>query len=86
MGVSVDDTVDPRSQIRTMLQGSHLAGVGMTYAMTHPGHRHLGDGSLVRLDIELGRYVGRLYGPDLTVRETVVGTHEHVNHRMREWL
>jgi hypothetical protein len=53
--------------------------------MTHPGHHRLADGGLARLDIELGRYVGRLYAPDLTVREVVVGTQEHVSHRMRQW-
>jgi hypothetical protein len=53
--------------------------------MTHPGHRRLSDGCLVRLDVELGRYVGRLYAPDLTVREVVMGTKEQVSLRMRSW-
>jgi hypothetical protein len=53
--------------------------------MTCPGHRRLANGCLARLDVEMGRYVGRLYAPDLTVREVVVGTQEHVSQRMRNW-
>ena len=42
-------------------------------SVTHPGHRRLADGSLTRLDIEHGQYVGRLYTPHLTVRKVVTG-------------
>jgi hypothetical protein len=53
--------------------------------MIHTGHRHLADGSLVRLDIEGGQYVGRLYRADLSVGRVVVGTQEHVAQQMRVW-
>jgi hypothetical protein len=53
--------------------------------MMYPGHRRLADGSLVRLDIERGQYVGRIYTPDLTVRKIVIGTHEYVTQQVREW-
>ena len=53
--------------------------------MTHPGHHRLADGSLLRLDIERGQYVGRLYTRDLTVRKVVIGTQEYVTQRVREW-
>ena len=53
--------------------------------MTYPGHHRLADGSLVRLDIERGQYVGRVYTPDLTVRKVVIGTQEYVTEQMSEW-
>jgi hypothetical protein len=53
--------------------------------MTHPGHRRRADGSLTRLDIEHGQYVGRLYTPHLTVRKVVTGTQEYVTQQMQEW-
>jgi hypothetical protein len=53
--------------------------------MTHPGHRRRGDGSLTRLDIEHGQYVGRLYTPHLAVRKVVTGTQEYVTQQMQEW-
>jgi hypothetical protein len=53
--------------------------------MTHPGHHRLADGSLLRLDIEHGRYIGRLSTRDLTVRKVVIGTQEYVTQQMREW-
>jgi hypothetical protein len=45
----------------------------------------LADGSLIRLDMERGQYVGSLYRCDLTVRKVVVGTQEYVTQQMREW-
>ena len=53
--------------------------------MTHPGHRRLADGSLIRFDIERGKYVGRLYTPHLTVRKVSIGTQEYVTQQMQEW-
>jgi hypothetical protein len=53
--------------------------------MTHPGHRRLADGSLIRLDIEGGQYVGRLYTPHLTVGKVVIGTQQYVTQQMQEW-
>ena len=53
--------------------------------MTHPGHRRLADGSLIRLDIERGQYVGRLFTPDLTVGKVVIGTQEYVTQQMQGW-
>jgi hypothetical protein len=43
------------------------------------GHHRLADGSLLRVDIEQGRWVGRLYTPELTVKSRVVGTEEQVH-------
>ena len=43
------------------------------------GHHRLADGSLVRIDIELGRWVGRLYTPDLVVKSRVVGSDAEVH-------
>jgi hypothetical protein len=43
------------------------------------GHHRLPDGSLVRIDIELGRWVGRLYTPDMSVTAQIVGTDAEVH-------
>jgi hypothetical protein len=53
--------------------------------MTRPGRHRLADGSLIKLDMERGQYVGSLYRCDLTVRKVVVGTQEYVTQQMREW-
>jgi hypothetical protein len=38
------------------------------------GHHRLADGSLLRVDIELGRWVGSLYTQDMRVKTRVVGS------------
>jgi hypothetical protein len=42
------------------------------------GHRRLANGSLVRVDIELGRWVGSLYTPQMTVQTLFVGNQAEV--------
>jgi hypothetical protein len=42
------------------------------------GHRRLPDGSLVRIDFELGRWVGRLYTPAMIVKTVMVGSDAEV--------
>jgi hypothetical protein len=43
------------------------------------GHHRLADGSLVRVDIELGHWVGRLYTPQMTVQTQIVGSDAEVH-------
>jgi hypothetical protein len=43
------------------------------------GHRRLADGSLLRIDIELGRFVGSLYTRDMRVKKQVVGSEVEVH-------
>ncbi|KZS74553.1 hypothetical protein A4G29_15105 [Mycobacterium kansasii] len=38
------------------------------------GHHRLADGSLLRVDIELGRWVGSLYTPDMQVKRRIIST------------
>jgi hypothetical protein len=40
----------------------------------HTGHHRLADGSLLRVDIELGRCVGRLYTPEMNVKTQIQGS------------
>jgi hypothetical protein len=42
------------------------------------GHRRLANGWLVRVDIELGRWVGTLYTPEMTVKTLAVGSEAEV--------
>ena len=44
-----------------------------TISTTRTGHHRLPDGSLLRVDIELGRWVGSLYTPDMRVKTHIVG-------------
>lgn len=37
------------------------------------GHHRRPDGSVVRVDIEMGRWVGALYTPELQVKARVIG-------------
>jgi hypothetical protein len=43
------------------------------------GHHRLPDGSLVRVDTELGRWVGTLYSPELEVKLRIVGSDAEVH-------
>jgi hypothetical protein len=43
------------------------------------GHHRLADGSVVRVDFEMGRWVGRLYAPEMTVQSQFVGTDVQVH-------
>jgi hypothetical protein len=54
-------------------------------AFDHTGHRRLGDGSLLRLDFELGRWVGSHYRPNLTVRQVVRGELDDVAAVLESW-
>jgi hypothetical protein len=40
----------------------------------HTGHYRLADGSLLRVDVELGRFVGTLYTPELNVKRQIHGS------------
>ena len=43
------------------------------------GHGRLPVGSLVRVDIELGRWVGTLYTPEMKVKIQIVGSDAEVH-------
>jgi hypothetical protein len=43
------------------------------------GHHRLTDGSLLRVDFEMGRWVGRLYTQDMTIKAQVVGSDDQVH-------
>jgi hypothetical protein len=57
----------------------------MTTILNRPGHIRAADGSVVRLDIEMGTYVGRYYRPDMSIREVVIGSLAQVQTAMRGW-
>lgn len=50
-----------------------------TLSTMRTGHHRLADGSLVRVDIELGRWVGSLYTPDMRVMRRIVGSDYEVH-------
>jgi hypothetical protein len=57
----------------------------MTRILNRPGHIRAANGSVVRLDVEMGRYAGTCYGPDLSVRAVVYGSLAEVQTAMRGW-
>ena len=57
----------------------------MTRILNCPGHICAADGSVVRLDVEMGRYVGTYYRPNLSVRAVAYGSLAEVQTAMREW-
>ena len=57
----------------------------MTTIPTRPGHIRAADGSVVRLDIEMGTYVGRYYRPDMSVRAIAFGSLAEVQTAMKGW-
>ena len=53
--------------------------------LTHTGHIRLSDGSVIRLDIESGHYVGTYYRPDMTTRSRVAGSLDRVQASIQAW-
>ena len=49
------------------------------------GHIRLSDGSVIRLDVECGHYVGTYYRPDMTTRSRVAGSLHHVQAVIETW-
>jgi hypothetical protein len=43
------------------------------------GHRRLPDGSVLRVDFEMGRWVGTLYLASMTIKTQVVGSDAEVH-------
>jgi hypothetical protein len=43
------------------------------------GHYRLADGSLARVDIEVGRWVGRLYSPKMKLKVQFLGSDAEVH-------
>jgi hypothetical protein len=46
---------------------------------THTGHYRLADGSLLRVDFELDRFVGTLYTPGISVKSQIRGSAAEVH-------
>lgn len=57
----------------------------MTTVLDHTGHIRALDGSVVRLDVEMGAYVATYYRPDMRVGATVRGSLDKVQTAMRGW-
>ncbi len=43
------------------------------------GHYRLPDGELLRVDFEMGRWVGTLYAPSMTIKTQIVGSDAQVH-------
>jgi len=43
------------------------------------GHHRLPDGGVLRVDFEMGRWVGTLYAPSLTIKTQFVGSDAQVH-------
>ena len=50
-----------------------------TISTMRTGHYRLADGSLLRVDIELGRWVGSLYTPAMRINTQIVGSDVEVH-------
>jgi hypothetical protein len=57
----------------------------MSRCLDHPGHIRLPNGSVLRLDIELGRFVATFYRPDMTVRDCVRGGFDEMRAAIAAW-
>jgi hypothetical protein len=57
----------------------------MTRILNRPGHIRAVDGSVVRLDLQMGSYVGTYYRPDLSIRAVIYGSLAEVQTAMRGW-
>jgi hypothetical protein len=50
-----------------------------TISTMRTGHHRLADGSLLRVDIEAGRWVGSLYTPDMRVKTRIVCSYSEIH-------
>jgi hypothetical protein len=57
----------------------------MTTILDHTGHLRAADGSVVRLDIEMGAYVATYYRPNMSIRAIVRGSLGGVQTAMKRW-
>ena len=57
----------------------------MTTILDHTGHIRAANGSVVRLDVEMGTYVARYYRPNMSVRAVVSGSLVGVQTAMKGW-
>ena len=57
----------------------------MTTILDRTGHIRAADGSVVRLDVEMGTYVARYYRPDMSVRAIASGPLAKVQTAMKGW-
>ena len=57
----------------------------MTTILGRTGHIRAADGSVVRLDIEMGAYVATYYRPNKSVRAMVRGSLAEVQTAMKRW-
>jgi hypothetical protein len=57
----------------------------MTTILDRTGHIRAADGSVVRLDIEMGAYVATYYQPNMSVRAMVRGSLAEVQTAMKRW-
>ena len=49
------------------------------------GHVFASDGCLLRVDIIAGQWVASRYGPNLVVKQRVVGTDDEVYRQIKQW-
>ena len=56
----------------------------MTRIPDHTGHIRAADGSVLRLDVEMGAYVATYYRPDMSVR-AVYGSLAKVQTALKGW-
>ena len=49
------------------------------------GHVFAGDGCLLRVDIIAGQWVASRFGPNLVVKQRVIGTNYEVYRQIKHW-
>ena len=57
----------------------------MSRCLDRPGHLRFPDGSVLRLDFELGRFVARFYRPDMTTKARVRGGFDEMRAVIAAW-
>ena len=58
---------------------SHTDGIWPMGTATRTGHYRFPDGSVLRVDLEMGRWVGTVYAPSMTIKTQIVGSDTEVH-------
>jgi hypothetical protein len=49
------------------------------------GHVFASDGCLLRVDVIAGQWIASRYGPNLVVKQRVIGTNDEVYRQIKRW-
>jgi hypothetical protein len=63
--------------------GREAGGPRVNLSIATDGHYRFPDGSVLRVDLEMGRWVGTLYAPSMTIKTQIIDRFGDLRHTPR---